>query len=279
MGIQTLAKMTLEVHRLHGLGLSTKDIAEKLGMSPWSVRDSLKKPLIHCDKHGHQWASKKNGKCVGCVAVNNHQRVLKSMAEKHLLKVGTGPERLCRFCNSLRPRATFHGTKCGTCKSKARYSRINADPDRLEKARKYRALHNRKVKSNQERRSARNASWLKTVHERMADGSSFKLRWVTSKAVRQSLKDRNSGKRGLSWEKLVGYTVQELRSHLEALFKPGMTWDNYGKWHVDHKKPQVLFEFDSADHPEFRACWALSNLQPLWALDNLRKGDSYSMSS
>jgi hypothetical protein len=54
-----------------------------------------------------------------------------------------------------------------------------------------------------------------------------------------------------------------------------MTWDNYGQWHIDHIKPVALFEFDSTDDPGFRDCWTLDNLQPLWALDNLRKGNKY----
>lgn len=46
-----------------------------------------------------------------------------------------------------------------------------------------------------------------------------------------------------------------------------MTWENYGKngWHLDHILPQIYFKYDSYNHPAFKACWDLSNLQPLWA--------------
>jgi hypothetical protein len=71
---------------------------------------------------------------------------------------------------------------------------------------------------------------------------------------------------------LVGYTVQELKTHLESRFLPGMTWDNYGEWHIDHVIPQAKFKYRTVDDPDFVACWALTNLQPLWRDDNLRKG-------
>ena len=64
-------------------------------------------------------------------------------------------------------------------------------------------------------------------------------------------------------------------SHLESKFTEGMTWDNYGEWHVDHKKPMTLFEFTSTDDEGFKECWALDNLQPLWGKDNLSKGTRY----
>jgi 5-methylcytosine-specific restriction endonuclease McrA len=51
-----------------------------------------------------------------------------------------------------------------------------------------------------------------------------------------------------------------------------MTWENFGDWHVDHRVPLASFNYASADDPEFRAAWALTNLQPLWKRENLRKG-------
>lgn len=84
-----------------------------------------------------------------------------------------------------------------------------------------------------------------------------------------SLKGRKAGCR---WEKLVGYTLAELMSHLEALFQPGMTWANIGDWHIDHKTPRSAFNYSTPDEPAFLECWALDNLQPLWAVDNMRKG-------
>lgn len=74
---------------------------------------------------------------------------------------------------------------------------------------------------------------------------------------------------------LIGCSWTELRSHLESLFKPGMTWENYGfeTWHIDHIKP--IAKFDLTNPEEQRACFHWTNLQPLFASDNLKKGDNY----
>lgn len=70
---------------------------------------------------------------------------------------------------------------------------------------------------------------------------------------------------------LLGCTLPELRAHLEKQFRPGMTWENYGPvWHVDHTKPCA--KFDLSDSNQQRACFHFSNLQPLFAKENLRKG-------
>ena len=55
-----------------------------------------------------------------------------------------------------------------------------------------------------------------------------------------------------------------------------MNWDNYGEWHVDHIIPKSSFNFSSKHDKEFKECWALDNLQPLWAEDNIAKSDKIS---
>jgi len=89
--------------------------------------------------------------------------------------------------------------------------------------------------------------------------------------IYQCLRRVGDGKRQRRWEALVGYTVADLRQHLERQFVKGMSWDNAGEWHVDHIIPQTAFSFTSAEDPEFRACWALSNLRPLWRSENISK--------
>jgi len=90
-------------------------------------------------------------------------------------------------------------------------------------------------------------------------------------------KSLKGNKRSRAWSSLVDYTLQELSEHLESQFTEGMTWDNHGinGWHIDHIRPISSFSFTSPDDDEFKQCWALSNLQPLWAHDNRRKGSKY----
>jgi len=75
-------------------------------------------------------------------------------------------------------------------------------------------------------------------------------------------------------EKLLGYTVDELKLHIEKQFTDGMTWEKMfnGEIEIDHKIPIINFRYASTDDPEFKKCWALDNIQPLWKIDNLKKG-------
>jgi len=82
------------------------------------------------------------------------------------------------------------------------------------------------------------------------------------------------GKNGHHWEELVGYTLDDLMDHLESQFKRGMTWDNYGDWHIDHIRPIADFDYEFVHDEEFKQCWSLWNLQPLWAKENRVKGVS-----
>jgi hypothetical protein len=87
--------------------------------------------------------------------------------------------------------------------------------------------------------------------------------------IGRALRGQKAGRR---WEGLVGYTLDELMTHLERQFPKGMSWQNRDRWHVDHVIPMSSFGFRSATDESFKACWALTNLRPLWKVENLRKG-------
>ena len=99
----------------------------------------------------------------------------------------------------------------------------------------------------------------------------YKLGRYTRTALWTCLKERNVAKYRSTFD-ILGYTIEELMTHLEKQFTEGMTWDNYGEWHVDHKIPMTSFNFETTDDPEFKECWCLDNLKPLWGPDNLTKG-------
>jgi hypothetical protein len=71
----------------------------------------------------------------------------------------------------------------------------------------------------------------------------------------------------------LGYTIAELKKHIERQFIDGMTWDRFisGEIHIDHITPQAAFDLQNDN--EWRACWSLGNLRPLWGVDNLKKLD------
>jgi len=72
---------------------------------------------------------------------------------------------------------------------------------------------------------------------------------------------------------LLGCSIEELHSHLSGQFTDGMSWDNYGDWHIDHIKPCAAFDLTKIS--EQRECFHYTNLQPLWAYDNFIKNDTY----
>lgn len=97
-----------------------------------------------------------------------------------------------------------------------------------------------------------------------------KLSMNMSGRIRDSLK---SGKKGHRWESLVGYTVSQLKKYLESLFQEGMSWNNHtiNGWHIDHIMPIASFNYKTYNDENFKQCWSLDNLQPLWAKDNRKK--------
>lgn len=87
--------------------------------------------------------------------------------------------------------------------------------------------------------------------------------------IRLSIAVRKNQKTGSAVRDL-GCTIPELKTYLESKFAPGMSWDNYGEWHIDHIKP--LCQFNLSEESELKAACHYTNLQPLWASDNLSKG-------
>lgn len=77
----------------------------------------------------------------------------------------------------------------------------------------------------------------------------------------------------LAWQELLGCDLEYFKEYLEKLFKPGMSWGNWGEWHLDHIKPLVAFSLDF--RPELLSACNYRNLQPLWGTDNCSKGGRY----
>jgi ribosomal protein L37AE/L43A len=91
-----------------------------------------------------------------------------------------------------------------------------------------------------------------------------RMKWM----IRRSLQGDKGGRR---WRSFVDYSLDDLIRHIERQFLPGMSWKNMRLWHIDHIIPLSSFGYSSPDSLEFKAGWALSNLRPLWARDNVKK--------
>jgi len=168
---------------------------------------------------------------------------------------------------------------CVCAKQKARLS----DPSVAEEKRVARRLRYERItkpdhKSNPEKYAAAAAKWRKRnpeasrASQRRADA---KRRndpvHALNKRMRCGIRKALCGsKNGRSWESIVGYNVDKLRQHIERQFTKGMSWEAYraGLIHLDHIRPQSSF---LPTDEEFQDCWAITNLRPLWAAENLKK--------
>jgi hypothetical protein len=107
---------------------------------------------------------------------------------------------------------------------------------------------------------------------RLKNDTIFKLKCNVRTRIRLYIK-RGLAKKTLPTSVLIGCSWEFLKTHLEKQFKPNMNWANYGKWHIDHYRPMASFNLFK--QKELLKCCNFSNLQPLWAIDNLRKSDNF----
>ena len=167
--------------------------------------------------------------------------------------------------------------------------RYEKNKDRyLARCREYRGKHKEEKakrdrewqKNNPEKRAIINKRYnskprsrmitQKRQNERYRTNPAAKLHNSISCGIRNGIKNK-SGRKAFD---LLPFTIDQLKKHLERQFTEGMTWDNYGEWHIDHEIPVSAFNFTKAEHDDFKRCWALKNLRPMWALDNCKKGAS-----
>lgn len=132
---------------------------------------------------------------------------------------------------------------------------------------KWRENNPEKARANL-RRSAKNNPETAREMKRRA-----RIRSPEAFAARDMLKRimRLTGERKASrTSEMLGYSSKELREHIESQFSAGMSWENWGEWHIDHVIPvSVMVKAGEKDPAVINA---LVNLQPMWAIDNLRKG-------
>jgi hypothetical protein len=103
----------------------------------------------------------------------------------------------------------------------------------------------------------------------------YRLEMNLTKRIRESIKNAQTSKHTRRTRDLLGCSPLECRNYLESLFVDGMSWENYGikGWHIDHIKP--ISSFNLKDPEEQLKCFHYTNLQPLWAHDNIRKSNKY----
>ena len=125
------------------------------------------------------------------------------------------------------------------------------------------------------------------IQRRRREDPAFRLRRGISTTIGRAIA-RRGGYKADSFLKAIGYTMQELKEHLESQFEPWMNWDNQGyyvlktwddddpttwRWQLDHIIPQSLLPYTSMSEDNFKKCWYLDNLRPLSAKQNCLDGN------
>lgn len=148
---------------------------------------------------------------------------------------------------------------------------------KFREAAKLRSLKNYHAKTIDERKLLPRQKMSKEYHrkyheDRSENDVAFRITGTLRSRVRAAIINQG-GKKSIKTMQLVGCSVPQLRKHLESQFTDGMTWDNHGEWHIDHIKPCAAFDLSNED--EQLQCFHYSNVQPLWADDNLKKGATW----
>jgi len=138
--------------------------------------------------------------------------------------------------------------------------RVSKDPE------KYREAAARKSRKHRAAFVQKNGACYSTLRRKR--DAQFAMVLALRSRVGVALSRQNARKSNRTL-KLVGCTTSELMAHLESKFAPGMSWENRSEWHIDHIVP--LAAFDLSDPDQQSQAFHFTNLQPLWATENLRK--------
>lgn len=180
----------------------------------------------------------------------------------------------CQTCLRIHRRKYYKKHREKVKKDNAAYVKNNRDKVNVQKRNwskknpeKVRA-HRSKCKLKRERNGKAKAYRDKMYQTNVTYRLSCLLRCRLTRAL-----TARGVKKTTSTMKLCGCSLEKLKQHLESQFTDGMSWDNKGEWHIDHVKPCAAF--DLTDVEQQKECFHFTNLQPLWALDNLKKGAKY----
>ena len=171
----------------------------------------------------------------------------------------------CRICNEEKHYSLFANqgkrkpSMCKPCLNVRERALRAADPE----------SYNKKIRENYQRNKDKiNATRRKNLQRRRDEDPKYRAMMALHCRLYMAVKEKT----GKTME-LTGCSKEELITHLESKFIEGVTWENYGDWHIDHIRPCASFNLE--DPEEQKKCFHWTNLQPLWAADNIRKGDKW----
>lgn len=205
----------------------------------------------------------------------------------------------CSTCQETKPYEEYHKTNrtkdgykcdCKKCRSlSAKQFRVKHREKMLEKEKEkrskesYQNYHKEYYDKNAEKLKKYSKKSMKKLFDKNPEEFRKKKRDYARELCQKNLNHRLRGNlrhrmwgvlRGIhkseSSLQLLGCSIEEWKKHLESKFTEGMSWENYGKWHIDHIIPCTFFDLTIKEN-QFK-CFHYSNTQPLWAEQNISKG-------
>ena len=208
----------------------------------------------------------------------------------------------CKLCIKEKSKMYYNNNKTKIKQNKKEYYINNKDSLReknknyyynnkdnlLIKNKEYRnknkeSIKNQRLEYRKNNKQKINKQQYKYEKIKLKTSINYKLKKNISTIIRRCLRFKKN-----SIIKILNYTIDDLKNHLESLFEPWMNWDNYGsynyknwkdndlstwKWNIDHIMPQSSFSFSSTEDEEFKKCWSLNNLRPYSAKQNVLDGN------
>lgn len=223
-------------------------------------------------------------------------------AKRHKIKTGkfkgTGPANITRHffvegteckdcirCNTRLDLSCFSKDKrktdglyaiCKLCCKREYESLSNEDKKaRIEQIKKY-------SMKNRDKITERTRIWRNNNKDKLNEKVRNRINSTPQRRLARNLRSRlttvikhQNGTKSDIFVNLTGCSPDELKIHIENQFEEGMDWSNYSKktWHVDHIRP--IDSFDLTDPVEQQKCFHYSNLQPMWAKENLEKSNKW----
>lgn len=192
----------------------------------------------------------------------------------------------CTVCHKILPVAMFNKStsskdtldnKCKNCQKdyddSRKQQRQQYYKDNIDRFIKYREEHKEQSYEYQKQYRILNKERIlerdRIRNKERWKNLNYRLGKIISNGINNTLRGIKSEQH---WEDIVGYTVEQLKKHLEFQFTPEMNWDNFGfYWEIDHIIPRNLFNYITTNDEQFKICWSLANLRPLEKSLNRRR--------
>jgi hypothetical protein len=216
----------------------------------------------------HKDNNRKGGLCFYCKSCHNEIRRVNYEL------------RVCPICKIEFIPKTKRSVTCGSNKCMCKryrennydkcqnYEKLYHEKNRekyIEYNRKYRIENKEQFKEYRIKNRKRTNEYMM---KRRKENPQIKIADSLRKRINKLVKKKNKSKSTLE---LLGCSLDEFLNHLEELFQDGMSFDNYGKWHIDHILPCSAFDLENSEEQEI--CFHYTNLQPLWAKENISKSN------